>query len=305
MDAGDQVILQHKLDEKEAEINELKKQLDALNNQESENDPVLASTRQRQTDQLLREKMREIDFAHAKEMLYRTILHPQKAKRPFASFLLLHDSEDKAGDLCLLHIKKELSSRNFRQITVQFGFKPFNTQSFLNELAAHFKVDSLTDLEAYAEAIIDTICAALSRSSIFFFEFNLQDDPFYNELFPQELITIFWQPLLTALEEVRTDKPLARLVFCFVIDPTVQDHFLQAPHFCPSTEFQIGKILHLPLALWSVEDINQWLLELDLEHLPVEDILDLAQRIHRTSGKGLPRKITRAILKNEMIRSAI
>jgi hypothetical protein len=305
LDEGRKVLLKHKLDDYETQIQEVKQEIAALDSLDSENDPVLAGTLDHQADQALKEKMHEIDFADAKEMLHSTILHPIPDKRPFAAFLLLHDCVNKAGELCLHHIRKELqkSGRSFSQYPCQFGYS-FNTQSFLDKLANYHNVNPDPDLDAYAAAIITVICKKLSRNSTFFYEINLQHNPFINKQFPQELITIFWQPLITALEDVLEEKPLARLVFTFSIDPNVETQFLDAAYFCHDTQFQNDKFFRLPLSDWSEKDISAWLMTFDPEKLPDEDIDQLAQGIYRTN-EGIPQNIASAILKNETIRNAI
>jgi hypothetical protein len=246
----------------------------------------------------MEQALREIDYKALRttfeEVLARFRVHGG------AVLLLIKDSYNLYGDLSIEILRDRLKRIDPSLPTRRITFPWITDRSeILRRLGGIFGVDPLpTDHESWASAIIETICRSASNGTVVFLEFKNCD-----QLQPQEQIlnwflTKFWQPLTIAWDNVRDSFSSVKCIIVMTWDRSYSLAHLPTNLCCLSLEqFETGRILELPLGMWTEEDIREWMAEHgrvgpDKRETLLADTIAIANGVPRTTYTYLLERLT-------------
>jgi hypothetical protein len=169
-------------------------------------------------------------------------------------------------------------------IDLDSAISKFNENEFSKTLASHLGQESEVNLCNS----IKTLCSSLKGGSTIFIEIKSWDRVAENDVFLKWFIEEFWQTLICQLEPIFQEYSKIRFIVALIARSEVFPDCSSLDYFCKQNPFDYRKIIELPLPNWTVEDIQNWLI--NVKGFSNVESLRLANSIHKES-KGIPQVV--------------
>ena len=282
LDAGEQVILQTKIDNIEPEI----KALEAFLEEDEPSD--------------LTDKLHYLDFK--KIIRQFGALCDDFGRKGGASVLLLQDSAVMAGDLLVKRLREDLDKKasDFKPLPIGFsGDGDLNEVGLLKSMGRYLGLATETsDLDELLEQVIETLCDSLQTRSIVFLEITQWERIPEQESVFEWLCKTFYPRLVSKLSKTVAEKSWRRVyVFIIVVsDDLLPNNCLEMTSSLLADDMgdQGNKIFNVEFDNWTQDDIEDWL---EFAGLPGSELESVANRFYRRSRGGMPSIIRNAIEK--------
>ena len=207
-----------------------------------------------------------------------------------AALFLIPNNRLMGGEWCVKRIREllEEETSDLRWIEIErSGTRQFSDRMILDTLGKELNVKDLPgDSRRAAQKLIRKVRQSVRSGSVRVFE--IRGWEFIHDF--SEILTWFvrdfWIPLTQQLIEIESQYRRVRFVAIVTADEPLREDALPAAMLCTRAEFQIEKILELPLPNWSQQEIEEWL-ETYLR-LSTEEIIRLGSKLYRHSNSGLP-----------------
>lgn len=242
----------------------------------------------------LQSKLPKIDFKSLEPTLNKLLAHSEQG---CAALLLLQNSYTMGGEWCTARIRVLLQDQtsDFKHWPVSFDPRERTDKlAVLQGLASYMNLAPQQDqsLEAFAQAVIETMMGSLQSGSIVFIELKKWE---YLEPGPQVLdwFMEFWQAIVDALAEASQHLRQIKIFALIVADPRLPQQHIKAEYQCSARQFEKTKILELRLKKWTLRDIQDWMGA--YSGLTAPQIDRIARKIHGAT-QGLPSAVARALL---------
>jgi inactive STAND/Effector-associated domain 9 len=288
IDDAQKVVLKRKLDDLNRKIAEIENQLFGKDLSENTNRRQLA----------LKQKLPQIDFKKAIKLVDKIL---NEFDEYGAAFFLIHDSCNMAGDLFALELKNllqdETTDLKYYEIAFSLGNR-LDEIGFLQGIAGYLGVEEVESQEHYPK-VIEKIFNSLENGSIVFVEIRKMDLLDNQESFLSWLVDVFWKALVEKLPLICKLKEIEQIRFIMIVvsDDNIEEECLGLPFFCQEHDFDMCRVLRIPLQDWSEKEIRTWLTK--HSGLPTDKISPMAKSIHKSSRGGTPKLICEA-LKNKL-----
>jgi hypothetical protein len=248
---------------------------------------------ERNPDRLVRgfeQDMHEIDFDKVDEALRQIFAQHSSAGR--AGLLLFQRSSAMNGRLCAARVRERLrpktSPGKFRPERVALQPVDINGRfRLLRRIAAVFgdHWSELPDGDELVAEVTKTLVGSLDAGGILLLEIDgcelLEHDPGAFEW----LVTVFWRSVLRELE-ARKDARVITLIMLLFVDVTVPDGVLAPEICCSEGMFRRDRLLDVPLAPWTYDDVLQWIAAYAApDGYPHEQLEWLAKRVMKASNR--------------------
>jgi hypothetical protein len=157
-----------------------------------------------------------------------------------------------------------------------------------------------TDINRYAQTIVNSICNSLRNGSIVLIELTVWDLAIYPE-FLTWFVNSFWTTLVRQLPGLSRTYLMLKFIAIVIVNTPLSADSLPDSLCCNPRKFHAEKILKLPLGRWKKEEILTWLVQYSGLHLADmettrEKIERMAENIYKVSNKGEPDRVYHALM---------
>jgi inactive STAND len=217
-----------------------------------------------------------------------------------AALFLVSNNIAMGGKWCVSRIRDLLqdTTADFQPFVLECtGTHQFDEKWILESLGQYLNVRDLpTNPTEAAQKIIKTLRQSIRSGSVRFLE--IRGWEFIHDF--SEILTWFvrdfWIPLTKELIAIEGQHRRVRLVAIIIADEPLPDAALPAALLCSREDFEVEKLLELPLQNWSRQEIDDWL-EAYLQ-LSSDEIKKLSRKIYSASNSGLPSLVHDALAQN-------
>ena len=239
-----------------------------------------------------RAHLHKINFKEAVDITQELILNCDSR---CGALFLLPNSLSMGGEWCVTRIRDMLEewTLDLKHYQIEFTYRSqLDEKGLLDQIARYLNVEPLLgDPDEYSRSIIKKICGAVQSGSIVFIELRGWELFCHAPDMLKWFVNSFWVPLVRELPAIAREHARVKFVVMIVSDLPSED--VPPTHSCTRNEFNIEKVLQLPLQSWSLDEIKEW-----LEYFSgwkAQNIEELAGTIYAASSIGLPPLVYKAL----------
>ena len=259
----------------------------------------------------LDDTLRKVDFRDAKEIALGLKTAFDADQGGFA-LLFLQRTTLQMGDYCRdemltsifecyvnVALQKEENS-SYRLCVADFAYGGTTTVGtplgFLETISGQIGCPTSQDLTGLSQKFRESLCGCLrsgDRVLILVKDWHRLTEP---QSFLSWFVEEFWKPLVSEIKRsVIPECGRIKVVAVLTSGSQIEPRYLSEVSFCTLNSFNPHHLIDIPLPNWSVQDIEDWLM--DVQKLRRSDSRILAQQIHDES-EGKPHTVC-STLKNK------
>ena len=242
------------------------------------------------------QKLSEFDFTDAVDTFEEIVKNYLNKKGGGAAIFLLQHSLAMGGKRCIVRLRELLRKKtretNFRHYPIKLSYTEQNEFGLLRRLAGYLNVESNPEAqEQCVQNIIRKVHLSVPEPGhIVFIELTGIDYLSGQEHVLPWLIENFWRPLCRELPNTAKKYPYVKFVCLIVADGEIPCRCIPESICCTKEDFELEKIVELPLRKCSPIEIERWLYSFWQvpPEAPENAIEQIARVIHEASEGGKP-----------------
>ena len=278
------------------EIDRLEKEIEKVEDEIEKPEAQKAPQALNRSHLKLEQKLSEFDFTDAVDTFEEIIKNYLDKKGGGAAIFLLQHSLAMGGKRCIARLRELLRKKtretNFRHYPIKLSYTEQNEFGLLRRLAGYFNVESSPEYQKQCvQKIIHKVHSSVPEPGhIVFIELTGYDYLSGQEHVLPWLIENFWRPLCRELPNTAKKYPYLKFVCLIVADGEIPCRCIPESICCTKEDFELEKIVELPLRKCSPIEIERWLYSFWQvpPEAPENAIEEIARVIHEASEGGKP-----------------